>query len=80
MTLITFTTKTDGISEAKDTTGTGNFDKDGFTQHAIQALVGINVSGESEAVPYYRFSQFKGDCDDGGICRCAKQLHGIFAK
>ncbi|HNP20997.1 MAG TPA: TonB-dependent receptor [Panacibacter sp.] len=59
--------KTDGISEAKDTTGTGNFDKDGFTQHAIQALVGINVSENLKLSPYYRFSQFKGDYDDGAF-------------
>ena len=28
---------TDGISEAKDTTGKAGFDKDGFKQHAVQA-------------------------------------------
>src|SRR3954454_1030686 len=32
---------TDGISEAKDTTGKAGFDKDGFTQHAVQAIVGV---------------------------------------
>src|SRR5258705_448933 len=32
--------KTDGISEAKDTTATANFDKDGFTQHALQTVLG----------------------------------------
>src|SRR6476661_10811294 len=35
---------TDGISEAKDTTGKAGFDKDGFTQHAVQAIVGLNVT------------------------------------
>ena len=35
---------TDGISEAKDTTGNTNFDKDGFKQHAIQVVTGINFT------------------------------------
>ncbi|HRI21403.1 MAG TPA: TonB-dependent receptor, partial [Panacibacter sp.] len=55
--------KTDGISEAKDTTGKANFDKDGFTQHAIQAIVGINVTDKFKLSPYYRFSQFEGGYD-----------------
>lgn len=59
--------KTDGISEAKDTTGKANFDKDGFTQQAIQALVGINLSEHLKLSPYYRFSQFKGGYDDGAF-------------
>ena len=54
---------TDGISEAKDTTGKAGFDKDGYTQHAIQALVGVNISDKIKVSPYYRFSQFKGDYD-----------------
>lgn len=58
---------TDGISEARDTTGKASFDKDGFTQHAIQALVGINVSENLKLSPYYRFSQFKGGYDDGAF-------------
>ncbi|HRH49116.1 MAG TPA: TonB-dependent receptor [Panacibacter sp.] len=55
--------KTDGISEAKDTTGNANFDKDGFTQHAVQAIVGINVTDKFKLSPYYRFSQFEGGYD-----------------
>lgn len=54
---------TDGISEAKDTTGKGNFDKDGFTQHAVQAIVGVNITDKFKVSPYYRFTQFKGDYD-----------------
>ncbi len=55
--------KTDGISEAKDTTGKADFDKDGFIQHAVQAIVGINVSDKLKLSPYYRFSQFEGGYD-----------------
>jgi vitamin B12 transporter len=54
---------TDGISEAKDTTGKGNFDKDGFIQNAIQAVAGINVTDRFRISPYYRFTHFKGGFD-----------------
>jgi len=54
---------TDGISEAKDTTGNAAFDKDGFKQHAIQTVVGINVTDNFKFSPYYRFTEFKGDYD-----------------
>jgi vitamin B12 transporter len=55
--------KTGGISEAKDTTGTANFDKDGFTQHALQAVLGIHLTDAFKLSPYYRFTQFKGGYD-----------------
>ena len=54
---------TDGISEAKDTTGKAGFDNDGFKQHAIQALVGINLTDKFKLSPYYRFTEFKGGYD-----------------
>ena len=54
---------TDGISEAKDTTGKADFDKDGFTQHAVQAIIGVNVTNKFKISPYYRFSQFEGGYD-----------------
>ena len=54
---------TDGISEAKDTTGSANYDKDGFKQHAIQALVGFNLTDKFKLSPYYRFTEFKGGYD-----------------
>ncbi len=54
---------TDGISEARDTTGKADFDKDGFKQHAVQAVTGINVSDKLKLSPYYRFTEFKGDYD-----------------
>jgi vitamin B12 transporter len=54
---------TDGISEANDTTGNAGFDKDGFKQQAMQAIVGINVTDKFKLSPYYRFTEFKGDYD-----------------
>lgn len=56
--------KTDGISEAKDTTGKANFDKDGYKQNAVQAIVGINVTDKIKLSPYFRYTKFKGDFDD----------------
>ena len=55
--------RTDGISEAKDTTKSANFDKDGFTQHAIQTVLGINVTNNFKLSPFYRFTEFKGGYD-----------------
>ena len=54
----------DGISEAKDTTGKANFDKDGFTQNAVQATVGINLTDKFKLSPYLRYTKFKGDYDN----------------
>lgn len=62
---------TDGISEAKDTTGKANFDKDGFTQQAIQAILGINITDKLKVSPYYRFTQFEGGYDDGAFADAA---------
>ena len=55
---------TDGISEARDTTGKANFDKDGYKQNAVQAIVGINVTDKFKLSPYLRYTKFKGDFDD----------------
>jgi len=54
---------TDGISEAKDTTGTAGFDKDGFTQHSVQTTFGLNLSDHFKISPFYRFTEFKGGYD-----------------
>lgn len=55
--------RTDGISEAKDTTGNSHFDKDGFTQNALQAIIGFNLSDHLKISPFYRFTKFKGGYD-----------------
>lgn len=54
---------TEGITEARDATGTGNFDKDGFTRQSFQANLGFNVNPNIKISPYYRFSEFKGEYD-----------------
>ena len=58
---------TDGISEAKDSTGTMGFDKDGFRRHSFQGKLGINFSNDFKLTPYFRFTDFKGDYDDGAF-------------
>jgi vitamin B12 transporter len=55
---------TNGISEAKDTTGKANFDKDGYKQNAVQGIIGINVTDKIKLSPYLRYTKFKGDFDD----------------
>ena len=42
---------TDGISEAKDTTGKAGFDNDGFKQQAIQAVLGFNITDNFKLSP-----------------------------
>lgn len=54
---------TKGISEAKDVTGTNNFDKDGFSRHSLNAMVGVEVTDNIKLSPYYRFSEYKGEYD-----------------
>lgn len=59
--------KTDGISEATDQTGTGNFDRDGFEQRAVQASVGIRPSEKISVNPFFRYTQFDGRYDGGAF-------------
>jgi vitamin B12 transporter len=52
-----------GITEAKDPTGNGNFDRDGFNRQSLQATVGFIIKPKIKISPYYRFSEFKGQYD-----------------
>ncbi|HEX2606154.1 MAG TPA: TonB-dependent receptor, partial [Flavisolibacter sp.] len=54
---------TNGITEAKDPTGNGNFDKDGFNRQSFQANLGFHVTNRIKISPFYRFSEFKGNYD-----------------
>ena len=54
---------TNGISEAKDPTGKGDFDKDGYTQNAFQTSLGVNVSKSLSISPYVRYNTFDGRYD-----------------
>ena len=56
---------TNGISEAKDTIGTENFDKDGFTQNAFNANVTWKPTTKFQLKPYFRFADFDGKYDGG---------------
>lgn len=56
-------TSTDGISEAKDETGTNNFDKDGYNRHSFQSNINIKATDKLSLSPYYRYSFYKGDFD-----------------
>jgi len=51
---------TDGIAEAKDTTGAGNFPKNGYNMQAFQARTGFNVSENFKLSPYFRYAEYKG--------------------
>src|SRR5205085_4500540 len=52
-----------GITEAKDTTGIGNFDKDGFNRQSFQANLSFIIKPKIKLSPYYRFSEFEGQYD-----------------
>jgi vitamin B12 transporter len=53
----------DGISEAQDTSGKMNFDKDGFGRHTVQSNLSFKAGDRIRISPYYRYSYFKGDYD-----------------
>lgn len=54
---------TDGISEALDTTGKANFDKDGFMRNSFQANLSFKAGKNLKISPYYRYSYYKGSFD-----------------
>ncbi|CAN5636742.1 TonB-dependent receptor [soil metagenome] len=54
---------TKGISEAVDKNNAGNFDKDGYTQHALLANLGFKISNNWKLSPYLRYSKFDGNID-----------------
>ncbi len=57
--------KTNGISEASDTTATGAFDNDGFTRNAFHANFDARVTKGLHINPYFRYAHFKGGYDGG---------------
>jgi vitamin B12 transporter len=57
----------DGISEAKDTTGSANYDKDGFTRQSVQAMLNFHAGEKITLSPFYRYTYYKGDFDDGAF-------------
>lgn len=59
--------QTDGISEAKDTTGINNFDKDGAEQNAFQLNMGYRPVEKFSLRPFLRYNDFKGEYDLGAF-------------
>jgi vitamin B12 transporter len=54
---------TDGISEAFDTTKSGDFDKDGLIRNSFQANLGFKAGSKIKISPYYRYSYYSGGFD-----------------
>ncbi|MFN3840615.1 MAG: TonB-dependent receptor plug domain-containing protein [Cyclobacteriaceae bacterium] len=59
--------QTDGISEAKDPTGSTNFDKDGAEQNAMQLNLGYRPAEQFSVRPFLRYNDFKGEYDLGAF-------------
>ncbi|HMH21362.1 MAG TPA: TonB-dependent receptor [Puia sp.] len=58
---------TDGIAEAKDSTGKANFPKNGYNLQAFQANTAINISDNIKISPYFRYSEYKGTYPDAAF-------------
>lgn len=59
--------QTDGISEAKDETGNGNFDKDGYNQNSFQLNLGIKPTDKFSIRPFVRYTDYDGKYDGGAF-------------
>ncbi len=53
----------DGISEATDPAGSGDYDRDGFNQDAVQLRGALQLGQHLQLIPYFRYSDFRGDTD-----------------
>ncbi len=56
--------QTEGISEAKDTVGTQNFDKDGFVSNGAYLNFDAGITKNFHFKPYFRYQYFNGGYDD----------------
>jgi vitamin B12 transporter len=56
---------TKGINEA--TTTNAGYDKDGYTQQCLNAVIGIQAANNFRIAPYIRFTNIKGDIDQGAF-------------
>ena len=57
----------DGISEATDSTGKGDFDKDGFGVHNVDARFGFKLAPKWDLQPFFRFADYHSGYDDGSF-------------
>jgi vitamin B12 transporter len=58
---------TDGISEAKDEKGIGNFDKDGYKQNSFQLNLCIDAAEKLSLKPFIRYTDYDGKYDGGAF-------------
>ncbi|QKJ29980.1 TonB-dependent receptor [Mucilaginibacter mali] len=59
--------RSDGVSEAaQPATATSFYDKDGYSQDAVNAQFGIKITDKFKINPFVRFLQGKYNYDDGG--------------
>ena len=58
---------TDGVSEAKDVTGIGNFDKDGVRQNSWNVSLSIKPTSTFLINPFVRFADYNGKYDAGAF-------------
>ncbi|UEG51035.1 TonB-dependent receptor [Ferruginibacter lapsinanis] len=56
--------QTEGISEAKDTAGDKNFDKDGFNQNGVYLNFDAGITKNFHFKPYFRYQYFNGGYDE----------------
>jgi len=56
---------TDGIPEAKDTTGKAGFPKNGYNLQSFQSSFGVHPTDELTINPYFRYSEYKGTFSAG---------------
>lgn len=68
---------TDGISEAHDTTGKNNFEKDGYMRNAFQANLSFNAGKNLKISPYYRYAYYKGDFDADAFTDGANKFNAL---
>jgi vitamin B12 transporter len=57
--------KTDGINEAAS--NSANADKDGYTQHSVNAGFGLQLTKNIRLQPYIGFTKINGDLDQGAF-------------
>lgn len=58
---------TNGFSSAYDSTGKGNYDKDGYTQHSVNASIGYDEGKAFSIRGFARYTMFKAGIDEGAF-------------
>ena len=56
---------TDGFSSARDTSGKGNFDRDGYNGNIANAQLQYRLSDQLIVKTFFQYNQYKADIDDG---------------